>query len=117
MISALVDVTSFRKLLSPLIALAVLFAPALSSATAAQSAMPDHQIQMMEAGHCHSMPSGHHDKSDGKTCCISVTIGIAFAPCRAVAELRAPAPRPVSSVPTLHRPYLGEIATPPPRVS
>ena len=108
---------SLRKLLSAMIGLAVLFAPAVTSAAAARAGVPDHQMQMMESGHCNSMPSGHHDKSDGKSCCISMTMGLAVAASAPVTEIVPPTSPPVSFVPALHRIYLGEIATPPPRHS
>ncbi|MFL6728148.1 MAG: hypothetical protein ACJ8FS_16785 [Sphingomicrobium sp.] len=108
---------SLQKLLTALIALAVLFAPAITSAAAARAAIPDHPMQMMESGHCTSMPSGHHDKSDRKSCCISVSIGLAVAPFVPVAGAAALASAPVYFLAKLHRPYLGEIATPPPRQS
>ena len=107
---------SIRKLLTALIALAVLFAPAMTTAAAASAAVPDHQMQMMESGHCKSIPSAH-DKSDGHSCCISVFLGLAVAPSARFAEFKPLVSPPVSPIPTLHRPYLGEIATPPPRHS
>ena len=107
---------SIRKLLTALIALAVLFAPAVTSAAAVNAAVPDHQMQMMESGHCKSIPSGH-DKSDGHSCCISVFLGLAAARSAPFAEIKPLASPLVSFIPTLHRPYLAEIATPPPRDS
>ena len=108
---------SLSKLWSIGIALAVLFAPAVTSAAAAHAAVADHQMQMMETGHCQSMPSGHHDKADGKSCCISTYVGAAFAASAPSAETALAAVSPESVLPALHRPYLGEIATPPPRQS
>lgn len=108
---------SIRKLLSALIALAVLFAPGVMNVAAAHAGVGDHQTQMMEMGHCSSMLAGHHDKSDGKGCCFSMTIGVAFDQCNATVELNTAAARPVSFIPKMHRPHLGEIATPPPRDS
>ena len=107
---------SIRKLLTALIALAVLFAPAVTSAAAANAAVPDHQMQMMDSGHCKSIPSSH-DKSDGHSCCISIFLGLAAARSVPLAEIKPLVSPPVSFIPTLHRPYLGEIATPPPRHS
>lgn len=115
--SAYAPAMSLRKLLSALIALAVLFAPAVTSAAAAHAAIPDHQMQMMEAGHCQSMPSGHSDKTDGKSCCIAISLGLAVASSAPVAKIVPPASPPVYFVPVLHRPHLSEIATPPPRQS
>ena len=108
---------SLRKLLSALIALAVLFAPAVTNVAAAHAGVGNHQAQMMQMGHCSSMPSRGHEKSDGKSCCISMTVAAAFAPDHAAARLSMAALRPVSFIPTMDRPHLGEIATPPPRDS
>ena len=106
-----------QRTLSVLVALTVLFAPAVTSVAAARAAVPDHQMQMMEAGHCKSMPSSDHGKMDGKSCCISICIGLAVVPSTPAAENVQRPPPPVFSVPTIHRPYLAEIATPPPRHS
>src|SRR5947207_15975984 len=92
---------SLRKLFSALIALAVLVAPAVTSAAAAHAGVPDHQIQMMEAGHCDSMPSGHHNKADGKSCCIAVCVGLAVAPSAPVIEIAPPGSPPVDSAAAL----------------
>lgn len=114
---ALVPALSIRRLFAILAALAVLFAPALTSAAAASAAVPDHQMQMMDTGHCKSMPASSHDKGDGHSCCISMFVGLTAAPSAPLAEVEPVASPPVSFIPTLHRPYLGEIATPPPRPS
>jgi len=108
---------NLSKLWSILIALAVLFAPAVTSAAAAHAAVADHQMQMMETGHCNSMPSGHHDNGDGKSCCISTYVGAAFAAPEPSVETPLAAASPETILPALHCPYLGEIATPPPRQS
>ncbi|HEV8407892.1 MAG TPA: hypothetical protein VGQ34_08135 [Sphingomicrobium sp.] len=107
---------SFGRLGALMIALAVLFAPALTHAGAAFAAMPSHDMQIMEAGHCQAPPSqsGHHDK-DGKSCCISLTIGVAACPSAPVGAAIVLGSPPVFRLATLHRPYLGELATPPPR--
>ena len=100
-----------------LLLLAVLFAPAVTSMAAAHAGRDDHQVQMMETGHCSSMPSGHHHKSDGKSCCISMCIGVAVSPAAPTEEVVLRASPPIFFVAPLHRPYRGEIATPPPRQS
>lgn len=48
---------SIRTLFAMLVAVAVLFAPALTRAGEAFAAVPDHHMQTMESGHCKSMPS------------------------------------------------------------
>lgn len=104
-----------RSIATALIALAVLFAPAVASAAAAHSAVPDHQVQMMEEGHCNSTPSGGHDNGNSHNCCISIFWGLTLAPSGPWAEIAPLVSRPASLVRALHRSYLGEIATPPPR--
>ena len=106
---------SIRKLFALLVALAVLFAPGVTGA--AMAAAPNHDMQMMEAGHCEAPPSGtsHHDKMGSKSCCISMCMAVAIAPAAPALDHEI-AHAPASFViPTLHVAYLGEIATPPPR--
>lgn len=106
---------SIRTFLCALFALAVLFSPAVTTAAAAANAVPDHQMQMMEAGHCTSAPSSDHQKSDGKTCCVSISLGLEIAPATPMSETAQPPSLPVITVATLRLSHLGEIATPPPR--
>lgn len=106
-----------RPILSFILALAVLFASAFTGAAAASAAaMPGHDMQMMEMGHCSSPPASHEGKSMPKQCCIAMcTAAVAVAP-SAPAELpivqQPPATFPIL---TSYIGYLGEIATPPPR--
>ena len=108
---------SIRKLFAILVALAVLLAPGVTGA--AMAASPDHQMHMMQTGHCNMPMSGKsdHDKMSGKNCCISMCMAVAIAP---------PAPadvQPLSAQITqfgLAKTYhgtLAEIATPPPRLA
>jgi hypothetical protein len=107
---------SLRLLLSALVALTVLFAPA-ATAAAANATVPDHQMQMMEAGHCKSMPASDHDQAPDKSCCIAMCLGLAVTHSPPIADV-APQPVPVEfAVPILHVSISGEIATPPPRLS
>ena len=89
------------------------------SVGAAMAAAPHHDMAMMEAGHCQSPPSGtaHHDKMDGKRCCIAMCAAVAVA--SAVPAEMLP-PRPQIADFALPKTYHGlhtEIATPPPRRS
>lgn len=108
---------SIRRLFAIVIAVAVLFAPGVTGA--AMAADPHHHMQMMEAGHCQSSPSktAHHDRSDGKSCCMAMCMALAVAP-SAPAELLPP-PQQVAQFapPKAYRGTLSEIATPPPRRS
>lgn len=108
---------SFSRLWRILVALAVLVAPAVGGLAAAHASVADHSMQMMEARHCNSSPSDHHDKADGKSCCIASFIGVAIAGPAPRDEAPLAAVSPESALPALHGPYLGEIATPPPRHS
>ena len=109
-----------RPLLGFILMIAVLFASALSGTAAASAAtMPGHDMQMMEMGHCSSSPSSHDDgKSMPKQCCIAMcTAAVAVAP-SAPAELpMVQQAAPSFFVPAAHDGYLGEIATPPPRLA
>lgn len=110
---------SLRAIFATFVALAMMLAPAMTHAGAAFAAMPDQDMQMMEAGHCQSLPSqsGQNDKDAGKSCCISICIGLAASPPTPVLVETTPSRLITFFVPKLHRPYLGEIATPPPRIA
>ena len=110
---------NIRKLLAIFVALAVLFAPVFSGgAGAALAAVPNHHAQMTEAGHCQLPPqSGDHDKAPAKSCCISMCMSIAIPPPAPAEHSELEPPPAVFAVATIHHPYLGEIATPPPRRS
>ncbi|MGE5564462.1 MAG: hypothetical protein ACM3ZV_14315 [Bacillota bacterium] len=110
-----------RPLFAFILTIAVLFASALSGSAVASAATMNHDMQMMEMGHCSSMPS-MPSKDDGKapvkSCCIAMcSAAVAVAP-------SAPAELPIIEratpgffVPAAHHGYLGEIATPPPRLA
>ena len=112
-----------RKFFGILLALAVLFAPALTGAGAAYAAVPEHQMQMMDAGHCTSAPFGNHDKSGthdrsmAKSCCIAMCMALAVTPSvPAVSEM----PKRIVMVfpaPSFRIGLPAEIATPPPRLA
>ena len=108
---------SIRKLFGVLIALAVLLAPGVTGA--AMAASPDHQMQMMQAGHCNMPMSGKsdHDKMSGKSCCIAMCMAVAIAPSAPadVQPLRAQV-TPFAIAKTYHG-TVAEIATPPPRLA
>lgn len=108
---------SIRKLFAILVALSVLFAPAVTGA--AMAAARHHAMQMMEGGHCQAPParSADHDKMDGKNCCISMCTAVAVAP-STPAEAAGPRQQVAQFVsPRTYHGLLAEIATPPPRQS
>lgn len=108
-----------RPLLAFIAMLAVLLASALTGSAAASAATMNHDVQMMESGHCTAPPSNHgdHDKSTGKNCCISMCMAVAVtpaAPAEAIVVHDAVAAFPLL---TEYHGLLAEIATPPPRHS
>ena len=107
-----------RPIFAVILTIAVLFASALTGSAAASAATMNHDMQMMEMGHCSSMPSKEDGKAPVKSCCIATcTAAIAVAPSAPV-ELpilqQAPAAFPIL---TSYSGFLGEIATPPPRLA
>ena len=108
---------SIRALLAFLAALGVLFTSALAGATVASAATMHHDAQMAGMGHCSSQP-GHKDgKVPLKSCCVAMCMAVAIAP---TAPLRLLGPQhqaSYSAVPQTWHGYLGEIATPPPRLA
>ena len=109
-----------RPLLGFIVMLGVLFASALSGSAAASAATMNHDMQMMESGHCQAPPShdGDHDKSSGKNCCISMCMAaVAVAP---AAPLEAVVLNDAMTAFPVLKEYhglLAEIATPPPRLA
>jgi hypothetical protein len=117
--SAYAQPVSIRKLFAILIALAVLIAPSVTYAAMPVAAAPHHDMRMMDMGHCQMLPSksNDHDKTDGKSCCMSMCMAVAvapFTPADAVEPKHSVAYFAVSQ--SWHG-YLGEIATPPPRAA
>ena len=116
---AYAPVMSIRKLLFLLVAVAFLIAPALTRAGEARAAVASHQMEMMEPGHCTAPPSdsGDHDRAPVEKCCMSICMGIAIASPPPVGTSDIVPVDAVSPIPNLHLSYLGEIATPPPRMA
>jgi hypothetical protein len=107
-----------RFLFVMLIAFAMAMAPLAMPVGAAQAAQPRHHAAMGKTEHCSDtepQPS-HHNQAD-KSCCV--------AGCMALAALPSPSAGAVMLAGSRERPqpdrfrlgYLGEIATPPPRLS
>ena len=113
--SALLPSLNLRTLFAMFVALAVLFAPAISRGEAL-AAVPNHDLQMMDAGNCHppaSHNAGHHQGE--MNCCTAMCVGVTAAidtPAESTSVRVPPASVPLASP---HRPYLVELATPPPR--
>lgn len=105
---------SIRTLFAIVIALAVLLSPAGQ----AFAAVPDHHMQMTQFAPCQMPPakSGDHGKMD-KNCCMAMCMTVAVAP-SAPADVADQAHAfSYFSVPKSWHGYLGEIATPPPRIA
>ncbi|MES2135522.1 MAG: hypothetical protein V4502_00500 [Pseudomonadota bacterium] len=107
-----------RPLVAFVLLIAMLFASALSGSAVASAATMSHDMQSMEMGYCSSMPSKEHGKAPVKSCCIAMcAAAVAVAP-SAPTELpimhQAPANFPIL---TSYNGFLGEIATPPPRLA
>jgi hypothetical protein len=107
-----------RPLFAIMLTIAVLFGSALSGSAIASAATMNHDMQMMEMGHCSSMPSTEDGKAPVKSCCIAMCMAAVTAAPSAPAELpivqQAPATFPIL---TSYTGFLGEIATPPPRLA
>ncbi len=115
--SAYAPPMSIQKLFAVLIAVAMLFAPALSSATEAFAAVPDHHAQMMTKGHCEAAPDGSQDqdKSTDHGCCVQLCMAVASQPATPPAHQPIPSAKGVSSLENFMLGTPAEIATPPPR--
>ena len=95
------------------IAFLVLFAP-IGGCGEALAAIPNHDMQMMETGHCHS-PASHKGHQGPISCCTAMGVGVTAAiarPSESPIVRIAPASIPLAA---LHQPFLGELPTPPPR--
>ena len=97
---------SVRKLFSVLLALAILFAPAVTYA-AMPMAMGQGGMQMMAMGPCEAPPSTTDHKTPAKNCCMAMCMAL-LEPQHAVSYFATPI--------SWHG-HLGEIATPPPRIA
>ena len=105
-----------RLLFLTLIAFAMALAPLAMPLGEAMAASAGHH-QAMNAGHCPDAPMPSHHQQSEKSCCV--------AGCMALAALPVPADEPAMIGRTIERPaldhfrrgYLGEIATPPPRLA
>ncbi len=108
---------SFRSLFMMLCALAMMVAPLTMPAGRAAAAAPHHGA-MAGAGHCGEKSDtdrSHKTVDDG--CCAAMCLGLSMATAMAGEPLPydASALRPGAA--PFRRGYLGEIATPPPRLS
>lgn len=117
--SAYVAAVSIRRLFAMLVALAVLVAPAFTSAGMAVAAPADQMLMMDQTGHCQMPLGGTTDrhKSDGKSCCISMCMALAVAPMVPRDSLPQRRQVPQFAPAKAYHGLPAEIATPPPRNS
>ena len=108
---------SVRRVFAALIALAVLFAPAITRVGEAYAAVPDHHTQMMTKGHCEAPPESDQDDSAKRNCCFELCMAVAAEPAAPAAS------QPIlgsTNIPRLHSFQVGspaELSTPPPRAA
>jgi hypothetical protein len=112
---------SWRRFFAMWIAVAMIFVPLamLDGAAMAAPGPSHHGAMSVEADHCGTKASHQQDrdKSADKSCCAAMCIGVAMAPVlsgRALVHSRIIL-RP--SADPFRQGYLGEIATPPPRLA
>lgn len=106
-----------RSLIAFALMLAVLFASSLSGTAVASAATIDHDMQMMELGHCSSPPAKQADKAPVRPCCIAMYMAVAVTPSVPAEFVELDHSASYFFVPASRHGYLGEIATPPPRNS
>jgi len=106
---------TFRRLLALLFAVAMVFAPIGMPAMA--NASEGHRGMVAAQGHCdrQSPPDNHHKAAD-KGCCAAMCIAMVVPDGVAQpSQYHADRERPASD--QARRGYLGEIATPPPKLA
>ncbi len=108
---------SIHKFLAILIAVAVLIAPAFTSAGMAFAAAPDHHAQMTDKGHCDSAGGEDRDQPADKACCGAMCMALAVTPAAAPLAKPLVGNVPVAGVHSFRTGTPAELATPPPRVA
>lgn len=116
---------SIRTLFALLVAVAVLFAPAMTRAGEAMAAVPGHHAQMMASGHCKIAPSdagdpdgsSGHDKAGAKNCCIATCMAVAVVPSVPPQSRVFHGVAASFALTNQYHGCIAEIATPPPRLA
>jgi hypothetical protein len=110
---------SVQRLFAILVALSMLLSPAAARADELALAAFHPEMQLMEMGHCQMPPSGSsdHEKSTGKSCCISMCMAVAIQPSAPGTERFAQVAPASFGISSFHALSPGEIATPPPKFS
>lgn len=116
--SAYSNLMSIRKLFAMLVAFAVLFAPAFTSAGMAGAAVPDHHAQKMDKRHCDAAGDEDQDEPSGKmACCGAICMAVAVTPATVSVVKHVPGDVPVARLHAFQTGTPAELATPPPRVA
>ena len=110
---------SFRRLFAMLFAVAMMFAPlAMPAGAAAAAPMASHYGQKATQDHCGGQAGQDKPfKAVDKSCCAAMCLGVAVAAVEADEPLAYAAMVALPSAAPFRRGFLGEIATPPPRLS
>ena len=110
---------SVRLLFSMMVAVALAFAPfAMPEGEASAADASGHHEGMAKAGHCDDTPAPA--KSDGhkeKPCCGSGCMAAAMLPAEGEVVAASPHSTERPGLDRFRRGFLGEIATPPPRLA
>lgn len=109
--------TGVRSLIAFVLMLTVLFASSLSGTAAGSAATIDHDMQMMEMGHCSSPPAKQSGKAPVRPCCIATCMAVTATPSVPAEFVEPEHSASYFFAPASGQGYLGEIATPPPRNS
>jgi hypothetical protein len=110
---------SFRLLLAILTGLALPFAPLGGQNGSAMAMGPgDHQMQMMESGHCDGQPAkDNHAKSSAMSCCAAMCTALAIAPMPTAGPLLLRGSPQQPALEQSGHSFLAELPTPPPRLA
>ena len=106
-----------RRLFALLFAVAISLAPLGMPAMAEAATPAPHHGAIAKQGHCDEQPQPtQHHKAADKGCCAAMCIAIALpAPLAELPQYHAARQRPASD--NDRRGFLGEIATPPPKLA
>jgi hypothetical protein len=112
------SITGIRGLVAIVLAFALMFAPMATHLGMVSAAVSDAPQTMGSAGHCHAQSRGpaNHGKPISKTCCVSTGIAVAIDSASPPREKLVRPAAPVFALTTFRSGFLGEIATPPPRL-
>ena len=110
---------SVRLLLSMMIAVALAFAPfAMPMGEASAAPAAGHHEGMAKAGHCDDMPApAKSDSHKEKPCCTAGCMAAAMLPAMVEGVVALPHATERPGLDLFYRGFLGEIATPPPRLA